>query len=321
MTVSKSGFLMNSGTCHPSPRRETFGADQTHKIALAPSNRLIRHSPDLGWENVYASVAIEEPWQASLPARKHNCIAFCLNQSAKIVRTIEGQGGPIDRLLAPRQFGVIPSGTPSHWDVRGSPEIMLIYLRDSMLERVANDVFNADLQSFEIIPRLAEVDPLLEQLALSILDVLRQNEARSGLFVDSLAYTMSVQLLRKHAGSSRSTSSPHIPVMTQKLSRMKRLEEFIDANLGENLGLARLAGEVGLNPYHFLSSFGRSFGMSPHQYVVRKRVERAQQLLRTTDLAIVELSLRCGFSSQSHLTSTFKRFVGMPPHAYRKLSR
>jgi len=67
--------------------------------------------------------------------------------------------------------------------------------------------------------------------------------------------------------------------------------------------------------------FRRSFGITPHTYVMRRRVAVAQQLLTRTDLGLVDIALKAGFCDQSHLSRSFRRFSGLPPRAYRALLR
>jgi AraC family transcriptional regulator len=75
---------------------------------------------------------------------------------------------------------------------------------------------------------------------------------------------------------------------------------------------------VDLSPYYFARMFRRATGESPHQCVLRQRLERAQWLLQTTTLPIVDIALQCGFANQSYLTTVFKRRFGLTPQRYRR---
>jgi AraC family transcriptional regulator len=100
--------------------------------------------------------------------------------------------------------------------------------------------------------------------------------------------------------------------------RMRRLIEYIEENLGDNLSLERMATEVGISPLYLARAFKTAVGQSPHRYVLERRLERAKELLRSTDTPIVEVSLAVGFSSQSHLSNWFLRQVGVSPAVYRR---
>jgi AraC family transcriptional regulator len=93
--------------------------------------------------------------------------------------------------------------------------------------------------------------------------------------------------------------------------------EYINANLSDNLELSVLAKVAGVNLYHFAKAFKQSIGESPHQYVLRMRIERAKTFLREARLPVIEASARTGFVDQSHFSKVFRRMVGVAPSAYR----
>ncbi len=84
-----------------------------------------------------------------------------------------------------------------------------------------------------------------------------------------------------------------------------------------DLSLAELAETLNLSPTYFATAFKQAIDISPHQYVIQQRVERAKLMLKKTDLAIADIALQVGFSSQSHLTQQFKRLTGMTPKQIR----
>lgn len=98
---------------------------------------------------------------------------------------------------------------------------------------------------------------------------------------------------------------------------MQHALDFIDAHLGERLTLVALANQVKLNPYYFAHAFKRATGVAPHQYVVRRRLERAKQLLAHTNLPIVAIAVELGFASQSHFSDVFHRETGVTPLTFR----
>jgi AraC family transcriptional regulator len=99
--------------------------------------------------------------------------------------------------------------------------------------------------------------------------------------------------------------------------RLRRVTDFIEANLTGDLSLQALAAEAGVSRVHFVRQFKRLTGLAPHQYVLRRRVERAAALLTNRDACLKALALEVGFSSQSHLTAAFRRVYGTSPGAYR----
>jgi len=98
---------------------------------------------------------------------------------------------------------------------------------------------------------------------------------------------------------------------------MRRLHEYVEAHLGEHIDLGVLAGIAGLSVFHFAREFKQSTGVTPHHYLVRKRVERARHMLAGTDFSLSEIALAAGFSDQSHLTRHFRRMLGTTPGEFR----
>ncbi|WP_242050619.1 helix-turn-helix transcriptional regulator [Oculatella sp. FACHB-28] len=83
------------------------------------------------------------------------------------------------------------------------------------------------------------------------------------------------------------------------------------------MSLAEVAGVINISPTYFASLFKQAMGISPHQYVIQQRVEKAKLMLKRTNLAIADIALQVGFSSQNHLTQQFKRITGMTPKQVR----
>ena len=98
---------------------------------------------------------------------------------------------------------------------------------------------------------------------------------------------------------------------------MRRVREYIEAHLHDSIELVELAAIAGLSIFHFARQFKQSAGVTPHYYVIQRRIERAQELLASTHLSLSEIAFATGFSDQSHLTRTFARVVGATPGAWR----
>jgi AraC family transcriptional regulator len=289
-----------------------FGVADTHRIALWDGNHLHAHSEGLGWRDIYASFATESSWTGTLPAVSHLCLAYCLHRPAHITRRADGR--TVQALLKPRLFGMVPADQPSDWNLQGTPDILLLYLRRSMVEQVAEEVFDTDPARLEVLPRLGTPDPLLEQLALATLAAVRGGEP--GLYADSLARSMAVQLLRGHANS---LARPAPALRAEPVpGGLQRVRDHIEAHLDAPLSVSDLAREAGIAEHAFARAFRRAYGCAPHQYVLQRRLERAKALLRRTDAPIVDIALQCGFSSQSHLAASFRQTAGVTPRDYRR---
>jgi AraC family transcriptional regulator len=100
--------------------------------------------------------------------------------------------------------------------------------------------------------------------------------------------------------------------------RLMRVLTYIDANIGEPITLANLSATAGLSRMYFARQFRTATGIRPHEYVLRKRIERAQQMLAETSDALVDVALSVGFQTQAHFTTVFKRVVGNTPCQWRR---
>jgi len=115
------------------------------------------------------------------------------------------------------------------------------------------------------------------------------------------------------------TTTPTIEANYKGLThtRLQQVLDYIQTHLDRDLSLAELAEVINISPTYFASLFKQAIEISPHQYVIQRRVERAKVMLSKTDLAIADIALQVGFSSQSHLNQQFKRLTGMTPKQVR----
>ncbi|XYD12491.1 AraC family transcriptional regulator (plasmid) [Methylobacterium sp. NMS12] len=164
---------------------------------------------------------------------------------------------------------------------------------------------------------LGTSDPLLEQLALAILEVMREEpDPSSALYVDELVHAMVVRLVRIYTENGRSSrTGPEKEVLDS--GEMRRVRDLVEEHLAEDLSLETIAGVVGVSPRSLSRACLRQWGTTVHQYVLSRRVERAKNLLLSTDLTITSIALDTGFSSQSHLATAFRRVTGLTPKNYR----
>ena len=105
------------------------------------------------------------------------------------------------------------------------------------------------------------------------------------------------------------------------VARLRRVTAYVDEHLDATITIEDLARIAGRSPFHFARCFRAATGSSPHRFVLARRVDLARRLLSETDEAIAEIAYRCGFSSQAHLSTAFRKQVGSTPGAYRKASR
>ena len=174
----------------------------------------------------------------------------------------------------------------------------------------------SSLDNIELIPQYGLRDPLIQQLTLTLFAELQYGNLQGDLYTDSLFNTLCQHLLKRYStfGITIDESKDGLPAF---LSR--RLDEYIQTNLAQNITLADMARVVNLSTSHLTKLFKQSRGMSLYQYVIRRRIERAKQLLKREEITIAEIATEVGFADQSHLTYHFKRHVGVTPKAFKQL--
>jgi AraC family transcriptional regulator len=119
------------------------------------------------------------------------------------------------------------------------------------------------------------------------------------------------------------TAAPDLGVRSGGLApwRIRRLKAFVEEHLSQSIRVSDLSGVVGLSVAHFSRAFGLSFGQPPHVYVIQRRLDRARHLMLTTDIALSELAVDCGFTDQAHFCRMFRRNTGKTPAAWRRERR
>jgi AraC family transcriptional regulator len=158
-------------------------------------------------------------------------------------------------------------------------------------------------------------DPVLAHIAALGRSELAQGGATGRLYVEGLGVTLAAHLLHKYGVSKRRLNLYRggLPPV-----QLRRVIEYIDAHLAEELSLTELAAIAGLSPNHFAQAFKATAGRPPHRYLTERRVRRARELLRDPRIPIAEIAHAVGFSSQSHLTINFRRMTGMTPARFRR---
>ncbi len=297
------------------PSNPIFTARETHGRVLRSGNRLIAHSQEAGWRSLHAAILEEAPFNATERPIRHPSLIYHLSRPTEVTRKIEGAARE-SALIGPRRICLTPGDATTQWQHAGHPEILQVYLRQSVYEAAVTEIYGCDSSGAELVPRFAMLDPLLEQLAIAITNALRDGSAEDGLYIDTIAQMMAVHLARSH--SSRSRPVRILPAKPLSGWKMRRVIEYIEDNLEGDLSLQAMAAEVDISPLYLARAFKSAVGQSPHQYVLARRIERAKELLRNTDLPVVDVALSSGFSSQSHLSHWFIRQVGVSPAVYRR---
>ena len=166
-----------------------------------------------------------------------------------------------------------------------------------------------------ISPRLFFFDPAVWATVLKLKAEVGNSDPGSRQYVEALSLVLMHELLRLERTAPATTRPLRggLPVWQQK-----RIIEFVEEHLAEEISLADLAELVDLSLYHFARAFTQSFGVPPHRYHMAQRIERARSLLEKPALSVTQIGIQIGFREASSFTKAFRRFTGLTPTEYRR---
>ncbi|GER91352.1 hypothetical protein KDW_55140 [Dictyobacter vulcani] len=295
-------------------------SQDAYKTLRVPQRYL--SSVDVGWEGLVAE-AFHEPvelegWMVSGPPD----VSLVLFSGGTMRMEQRPLHGAWETLYMRSNDMLLTAGRDAAHEVRwqGISDLPMqtlhLHLGKELFCHTAEEVADKHIQPSVLMSRSGFQDPLLTQICLALWRELEQQAPAGKLYAQTAARMLAVHLLHHY-----SETRIHTPKETyQGLSarQMRRLETFIQERLSQDLTLEELAEQTGFSPYYFARIFRQTTGESPHQFVLRQRIERAQQLLAQRNISLVQVALESGFTNQSHFTRTFKRYLGMTPRAYRQ---
>jgi transcriptional regulator GlxA family with amidase domain len=158
-------------------------------------------------------------------------------------------------------------------------------------------------------------DVVIDSLGRALLDADRVGGSFGQIYADCISIAIIARLL---ASANRAATSKRPKVAELARWRLKRAIDYVEAQLDKPVSLADVASSAGLTRMHFAAQFKAATGLRPHEYLLRRRIERAQEMLVGTDMSLVDVALSVGFQTQAHFTSVFKRYAGQSPRAWRE---
>lgn len=213
----------------------------------------------------------------------------------------------------PGGFDVVPQGSMYRSKETAGVCIILAY-KPTIAHRIMAEYIGET--TIEFIP--GQVQPsarganLAEALASFFADAAHMG---GSLYLESLA-----TLIMGHIIRHRSTAAGRLKRVPDCLTpkQLNAIVEYIQSHLSSELRLYQMADHVGISPYYLAHAFKVTTGISPHQYVLRCRLQRSQQLLQNTQMSIAAIAYEVGFGSQSHMTTVFCKTLGITPSKYRQ---
>ena len=280
------------------------------------SEALVSSSRQLGWKGILVEQYRhgEEAGEIELPALADHWLTFPLGQPAHL--TQKRDDTLHESTVQKGDIICFPAGQSSYWQIEGRvtddydyQPMLHIRLQAGLITHVAEKLELGQGQ-VELVNCFGNHDLPLHNIAMLLADEAKANGLMGELYRESLTQAFVVYLLRNYSTIDREIKPQHQSLTNTQL---QQAIDYIQDHLGGDLSLMRIAETINISPTYFANLFKQKTGVSPHQYVIRQRVDRAIVLLQTKDLRIGEIATQVGFSSQSHLTQHIKRATGMTP--------
>jgi AraC family transcriptional regulator len=275
-------------------------------------------SRELGWSNISAELRSHPQGIIASHSAGNTELMLLLRGRSRITREVGAMRQTSH--AAPGMLWLTPAGLREEFIETSAPlpEALHVFLPATQFSSrvLGGDGHGVDIASLR--HEGAFRDPLLELMLRSLLMEMQTPTRYGALLADGFASTLAARLIHKYAGLN--CDSPPAPAAGKGLDprRLKRVCEFIDANLERELHLEQLAQVACLSQYHFARAFKKATGYTVHHYLTGMRLERARKLLAANESSIADIAFQCGFSSQSNFTKVFVRSLDISPGRYRR---
>ena len=275
-----------------------------------------------GWSGVAAELREHPPCEFPALVPQHNEIIVAIRGRDDGWVHRSGAGEQQDTRTTNGTIWLCPAGIGEK-DVRISdplPEILHIYLAPEHFNVLAveHGIAAARAQSIRYIAGFQ--DEIIRQIGLALVSELRSETSVGRMFVEASALTLAARLVHSYADSGAVTPRPS-RVHRLDETRLRRVLDYIETHLEQQITVAELAGVAFLSAFHFTRMFTATMGLPPHRYVSERRLEHAKALLASGDRSVADIALSSCFSSQASFSRAFRRVVGVTPGEYRRSIR
>ncbi|MEM6626393.1 MAG: AraC family transcriptional regulator [Pseudomonadota bacterium] len=220
-----------------------------------------------------------------------------------------------DFMFRKNEIVVTPAGMASGWRWHERSKCIVITLDPARLETFTQTELGLLLTDQQLRDQPQFEDADIASAATMLLEALRMGGASSDVMFESLARVFLVKLVQKY-GDDRAENIAFSSSFSA--AHYKRVLDFMAKNFGKPIQIEDMAREAGLSASHFSRLFKSVIGDSPYQFLMRYRVERAEEMMLNPANSLIGVALACGFSDQPHLTRIFKQHRGVTPKAWRR---
>lgn len=226
---------------------------------------------------------------------------------------VELEGTRVESKLAPGAMFIAPANTAADYEVDGQQGFVALAIHKNAIDRFRDQAGFELPKDFGKLREQMFHHPIVEALILGMLEQAMMDHPTSDLFLDQATNTILTSPLCR-SGTMQPNGEPSGPLSDHDIATVAHI---VQKRLEENLTIADLARVASLSDWHFARTFKESTGLSPHRFVLRRRIVRAKELLQKSAIPLTEISAAAGFSAQSHMTDMFRQQVGATPRRYR----
>lgn len=290
--------------------RSMEGAYEDNSCLERPLQVLSRVSSEArGWSG-FSAALVEVAGGTSEPVAlaRHNVTMLV---SSPLTTTVRCDDASETRLQQPGNFDILPLHSSVAWTDGGYSLFLAVGLEHAFVRETASEM-GTDPDRLAFTHCLTCRDPKIEYLLWALKAELEQEQPFGRTYADSLGVALTSQLVRRWSAAPLKPITCGLPERT-----LKRTLRYIDERIASELTLRDIAAQAGLGASRFGELFKRSMGVSVHQHVVRRRVERAVELITRTRLPLCEVALAAGFANQSHMALAVRRSTGTTPKRLR----
>jgi AraC family transcriptional regulator len=292
---------------------------RTHGVRkYPPTSALLASSAGLGWSTLSVELrshgVTEAP--AIVPQHVEICLVVAGNEDSLVRRT--GAGFCQEAMPKTGAIWLSPAGVGKEIVITAPiPQTMHLYLPIALFDRLKDDFNRPAAPAHSIRHAVGIGDDVIDQIGRSILSELTVETAASRVYVEAASLTLAARLLQKHCDSGACAFTESSAHRLDHI-RLRRVLDYIAANIADDITLADLAGIAGFSPFHFARKFTLAMGIPPQRYISRIRLEKAMAELAAGKSPLAEIALNAQFSSQASFTRAFHRATGMTPKEYRR---
>ena len=214
-------------------------------------------------------------------------------------------------LMEPNQIFFNPANVPFSRYTADHYEFILVLVEPEKMISAAPIASNSPTftETYQI------KDPNLEYIFKLLLSEIQAGNKNGKLFIENIVSILAFHFVKNYSKEQSSGLVENVSGFTSK--EIEKAFYYIDKNMSESVKIENLAEEFGISKFNFIKRFKSSTNVTPHQFIIRKKLERSKNLLKEGSLSLTDITYMLNFSDQSHFSNSFKKMYGMTPREFR----